>query len=167
MSELPTRDLLDTMPLEDLTIVVHKLDVADQSTIHIIRRWLMRKTEVNLTPEKIATLRQNIVVPTEEIIAGQYSTSNFDSVKFAREGNRLIHFPDDDRDMHIHYAIAGGMKIPDDAGLISFLEPNQLEIEGDSSSLHIPQSNNTARPRTIELYQEIIPPNIELKAVVK
>lgn len=64
--------------------------------------------------------------------------------------------------MHIHYAIADGMYLPDDAGFMNFYHSGKLQVEGSSSSLHVSPFNNTDRPETISLLTRITPAEISL-----
>lgn len=167
MAEQLTLDLSNRLPLPDLERLLRGIDVtSDPLGIAAMRRYLMRLTATRTPTEKLALLRPKIVIPNAETISALLSDlGGITKYKFVREKEQIIIFPDQEKDdaMHIHYAVAAGMYLPDDGGFLTFhsLE-NKCEVGGSSSSLHVSPSNNLARPHTIQVFRPMMPNGAEL-----
>jgi hypothetical protein len=179
MSEFPSSEAIDSMSLDDLEKLARFVDPLNESTAYVIRRYLMRKQEKELSAEQIEALKQNITVLDREKIlenlqkskpslAGRFFEVFRSSPKFVREGERIIIFPDhrkldrsEDGFMHIDYAVADGMKNPEDGGKIIFLA-EQIITTNQSSSLHIPKQGGNARLGTKKVLQKLAPSNVSV-----
>lgn len=83
-------------------------------------------------------------------------------LKFAREGERIIIFPDDPNHPHREFAVVNEMFAPEDAGMVrADKEDNCLYLYDESVTLEIYPNRNhkdqLARQETLTLVRQIIP----------
>lgn len=173
MGEFPSLQTVDIIHLDELSSVLGKIDhTTKPDGIKIMRRYLMRKEKERTPADILKILKEHTHVASPTTIGYCMPTeSSYRRIryKFVRENERIIIFPDEKEDedsgiMHIHFALADGMYLPDDAGLFTFHRIGILEVTGASGSLHIPWPN-PARPATMEQLQSILPAGIELEGV--
>lgn len=168
MIEHPDLGKIDIMSLSDLENLLFQIDtINNPNGIAIMRRYLMRKTKNQVAEAILDSLKLKIITPSVKTMSTFVSDTS-KPYKFVREGERIIIFSDsrqdkDNKIMHIHYALAAGMYLPEDGGSLAYLPMrNAFELSGNSSSLHIPPTNNPARQVSIETLRPSIPSGIKL-----
>lgn len=169
MTEQGSFTSFDVLPLDDLRKLLGTIDhIHHPRGIRIMRRYLMRCEENKFDSTTLSALRTKILIPSPITLSSCIPKESYlASYKFVREKDRLIMFPESEDEnkaniMHIHYAIADGMYLPDDAGFMNFYKSGRFQVEGSSSSLHVSPFNNLDRPATISLLTGITPPEISL-----
>lgn len=140
----------------------------EKMTERELRKKLMDDYRSKMTPEQIEELKKCILPFSAEninaIINMPGKKPGFTPYKFVREGDRIILFPiiENDKNMHIHYAIADGMQNPDDGGNL-FIYNDKINLNGTSSSLQINPRENPERPKSVELVKVNLPAGMTLK----
>jgi len=127
----------------------------------------MRQTST-LNDEERNKLVENTKLLTIDLIAELLDVAPEDptSLKFIREGERIVIFPSDSNHSHREYAVVNGMYHPDDAGLVRVTrEDNCLYLYDESITLEIYPLHNPedslAREQTLNIAREIAP-NIQI-----
>lgn len=160
---------IDTMSLADLERLLTNMDMTkDPFGIAVMRRYLMRQAQSKTDQSIIEQIVEQIQEPSTELM--KKIIKNPTPFKFVREGKNMIIFQDlrEDADngiMHIQYALAAGMYLPDDGGFLGYY-PNReaFQLSGNSSSLHIPPYNNPARQVSLKILRPSIPAQFTLTA---
>ncbi|VVA44197.1 hypothetical protein CANDROIZ_50002 [Candidatus Roizmanbacteria bacterium] len=155
---------IDTMSLPDLERLLMSMDtIKDPFGITVMRRYLMRSVKAKTSTEVIDSLQSKIITASIETMA-ELATTKSMPYKFVRENKKTIIFKDKPgKLMHIHYALAAGMYLPQDGGSLACLNNKKtFQLSGNSSSLHIPPYDNPARQVSLEILRPSIPAGFKL-----